>query len=218
LSSASGTGGDILRKAGTYFADTLSTIADLFVILIISVYFAAETGVYRSGFLQLFPRRVRPRVGEIVDATSETVDGWMQGQLISIAFLGTATYFGLLLIGVPLALILGVIAGLLTIIPYFGPILAAVPIVLVALTDSPSTGLYAFLYFVVVQNLEGNLVTPMAQRKAVDLPPVLLLSAQVILGSLIGFWGVLLAAPLTAVGLLLVKMLYVEGVLEDQAV
>jgi len=215
MNSASGQGGEILRRAGGYFADTLSALADIFIVLIIAIFFAAETGTYRRGFLRLFTSRVRARTAEVLDQSAETVEGWMRGQLVSMAFLGTATYIGLLLIGVPLALILAVIAGVLTIIPYFGPVLAVVPIVLVALTASPQTALYAFIYFVVIQNLEGNLVTPMAQRRAVDLPPVLLLSAQVILGSLIGFFGVLLAAPLMAVALLLVKMLYVEDILGE---
>ena len=129
---------------------------------------------------------------------------------------GIATSVGLSMLGVPLALILGIIAGFLDFIPYLGPIMAGVPAVLLALSISPELALYTVLLFVGVQLVEGYLLQPLIEARAVDLPPALVIVMQLIFGTLFGFAGVALATPLAAGLAVLVRMLYIEDVLGDR--
>lgn len=124
---------------------------------------------------------------------------------------------GLWLLGVPLALSLGFLAGLLELVPYVGPVLAAVPALLLAFVQAPELGLYVLLLYVGVQQLEGDLLTPIIQEVAVDLPPVLTLVATFVMGALFGVLGLLVATPLAALALVLVRMLYLEDVLGEKA-
>ena len=135
------------------------------------------------------------------------------GQFLAMLFVGVATTIGLMLIGAPLALVLGLIAALLDFVPIVGPIAAAVPGILLALTAGPSTALYAALVYLVVQQLEGNLITPLVQQKMISLPPVLVLFAVVSAGLLLGIPGVIVATPLALLIMVLVRMLYVQDVL-----
>jgi predicted PurR-regulated permease PerM len=133
-----------------------------------------------------------------------------------MAVVGVATTAGLWLLGVPFALALGVVAFVLDFVPYIGPILSAVPAILVAMTLGPMEALYVGLLYFGVQSLESYLLTPLVQQRAVQLPPALTILSQVLLGLLLGGFGLALATPLTAVGVVLVRELYVEDVLEDR--
>ena len=132
-----------------------------------------------------------------------------------MAVVALATALGLQLLGMPLAITLGLIAGLLGFVPGIGPILATVPAALVALLQSPLQVLYVVVLYVAVQLVEGYLLTPLVQRYTVALPPVLTVVGIVLLGVLLGGLGLVLAAPLTIVVFILVKMLYIEDVLGD---
>lgn len=116
----------------------------------------------------------------------------------------------------PLALTLGILTGVLNFIPNFGPLIAGVPAVLIALLVSPQTALYTLLLYAVLQALDGYVFTPLVDRRSVELPPVLTISAQVLLGVLVGIVGVMLASPLTAALIVIVRMLYVEDALGDE--
>ena len=137
--------------------------------------------------------------------------GWLIGQSIGMAVAGTLTWLGLWALGVPLAGLLGTIVGLLNFIPVLGPLIGAVPAVLLALTESPTKALWVIGLVLAVQNAEGNFLTPMVQSRTADIPPALLLLVQVLAGGLFGLLGIALAAPLTALGLCWRKRGYVEG-------
>ena len=107
------------------------------------------------------------------------------------------------------------VAFLLTFIPFIGPLLSAIPVVLVAFSEGPATALYALLLYSAIQMLEGYVLTPNVQRRSVSLPPALTIAAQVLLGVLVGALGVVLATPLAATGLVVVNKLYVREVLGD---
>ena len=124
---------------------------------------------------------------------------------------------GLWLIGVPLALALGLIAGLLDFIPYVGPWLGAAPAVLLALAEGPAEAVWTAILFLVIQQVEGNVLMPVIQKRASALPPVLTILAVVAFGVLFGFMGVFLATPLLLVLIILVRMIYVEDVLGDRS-
>lgn len=196
-------------------ADMLITVV---VILFVGLFGAAEPQLYRAGLLHLMPAGQRRRVGQAVDAVAFNLRWWLVGQVFLMVVIGVTTMVGLRLIGVKLALTLGLMAGILELIPYLGPWLSAIPAALIALLLSPThllltLGLYLFLHI-----LEGYVLLPIIQRRAVLVPPALTLVAQVLLGNLLGLMGVFVAAPLTVVVIVLLKMLYVEDTLGDQAV
>ena len=149
------------------------------------------------------------------EAVTTTVRMWVLGRIVSAALIGIGVSVGLWLLDIPLALMLGLLAGVLTFVPNFGPIASAIPAMLLALTRSPLDVLYVMLLFIGVQIVESTVLTPMIEKRAVEVPPALLLGVQVILGLLTGIVGLALAAPLTAVAMVLIRHLYVEDVLGD---
>lgn len=188
-------------------------IADFVLVLVGAIFMAANPDVYRRGFLLLVPSKAEAVAGEVLDDAGKGLRGWMMGQAISSLVVAALTWLGLALLGVPAAGGLGVIAGLLDIIPMVGPIIAGVPAVLLAFTVSPLTALWTLLLFLGIQQLQGNFLQPMIQKHAVDVPPAVLLFAVLAFGLLFGFLGVLLAAPLTIVSFLIVQRVYVKTIL-----
>ena len=131
--------------------------------------------------------------------------------MVAVGFL---TWLGLALIGVPSALTLALLAGLLEFVPYVGPIVSAVPAVLLAFAASPEMAFWTALLFFGVQQFEGYVLEPLVQQHAVDLPPALLLFALVAGGLVFGLIGVLFAEPLTVMLFVMVKRLYVREALQ----
>ena len=141
---------------------------------------------------------------------------WLGGRFLLMLSNGALTAAGLWLLGVPLALSLGIIAGASNFIPNIGPWIAAVPAVLIGFLQGPQQALYVALLYLLLQALDGYVPTPLVDRKSVKLAPVLTITAQVLLGVAFAFIGILLASPLTAAAVILVNMVYVEGVLGDR--
>ena len=189
-------------------------LTDLIIVLVASVFLAARPGLYRTGFLKMLPSIQRNNAASTLDDTERALRMWFKGRLVAMIGVGLLTGFGLWLIGVPSFMVLGLLAGLLEIIPFFGPILAAVPGILLALLVSPTHALLAAALYFVIQQAEGNLITPIIQQHAVELPPALLIFSLLIFGFLFGIIGVLLAAPLTVAFYILIKKLYVQEALD----
>lgn len=198
------------------FSTALGVVANSLFILTVGIYLAATPNLYRRGIVRLVPISKRERAGEVIDALGKALWGWLVGTLISMALIGLLSWLGLMILGVPLSIALGFIAALLEFIPIIGPWLSAIPAVLVAFMTSPTKAVYVALLYLGIQQVEGNLITPIVMRKAVSLPPVLTLSATVIAGLFFGLPGVFLATPLAVVVMVLVRMLYVEDVLGDR--
>ncbi|MCR2834659.1 AI-2E family transporter [Parerythrobacter lacustris] len=203
----------LFTQAGGIAIAAGNGIADFVLVLVGAIFMAANPGVYRRGFLLLVPEKAQATAAQALDDSGKGLRGWMMGQAISSLLVAALTWIGLWLLGVPAAGGLGVIAGLLDIIPMVGPIIAGVPAVLLAFTVSPLTALWTLLLFLAIQQLQGNFLQPMIQKQAVDIPPALLLFAVLAFGLLFGFLGVLLAAPLTIVSYILVRRVYVEAIL-----
>jgi predicted PurR-regulated permease PerM len=208
--------GNMVPNAGLFFSGVLGAIGNVVIILFVGIYFAATPQLYTSGFVRLIPRNRRDRARQVLQELGHTLASWLLGKAASMLIVGIATSIGLSMLGVPLALILGIIAGLLDFIPYLGPIMAGVPAVLLALSISPDLALYTVLLFVGVQVVEGYLLQPLIEARAVDLPPALVIVMQLIFGTLFGLAGVALATPLAAALAVLVRMLYIEDVLGDR--
>ena len=196
-------------------SSTVGAVAGLLIALFIALFIAASPRLYRDGLLHLVPHRSRRRAREVLETLGETLRGWLVARLIAMVLIGLITGTGLALLGVPGAAALGLIAGLLELIPFFGPILAAIPAVSVGLMKSPQTGLAVAALYLLVQQLEGNLITPVILKKRLDIPPVLTIVSVSVLGVALGVLGMLLAEPLLAAIRVLVKMLYVEDVIGD---
>jgi predicted PurR-regulated permease PerM len=178
---------------------TASTIAGLFLVAMTSIYLAAEPDFYIRGIRRILPARNRVTIEACFAAATRMLRSWLLAKAISMATIGAFVTIGLLLLRVPLAGTLGVIAALLTFIPNLGPILSVIPAALLAFAVSPTKGILTIAWYCMAHFLEGNVVTPLAERKIVRLPPALTLAVQLLLASVAGALGVALAAPLTAV-------------------
>lgn len=215
-SGAGLSGGVSMSRLSGMASTALDVMTTFVLVLFIGIFLIADPGLYRRGLLHLVPKRRRERAGEVLDALGEGLWHWLVGRWVASLFVFLAATVGLWLLGVPLALALGLIAGLLDFVPFVGPIIAAIPAILLAFTVSPTTALYTMLLYLGLQQIEGNIVTPIIQQKAVSLPPAMVLIGLTAFGLLFGLLGILLATPLLVVAMILVKMLYVEDALGDE--
>lgn len=188
-------------------------VADTLVVIFGGIFLAAQPRFYRSGAIKLVPEAKRRLIAGAMDDSERALRLWLKGQLIAMTVVGLLTGVGLWMLGMQSALALGLLAFLLEFIPFVGPILAAVPAVLIALGTSPELALWVVLLYVVVQQFEGYVLQPLVQQYAVDLPGVVLLFSLIGFGILFGMLGIILAAPLTVVSYVLVKRLYVQETL-----
>lgn len=203
----------LASQAGGYALAAGSGVADFVLVLVGAIFLASDPATYRRGLLMMIPTKGEPTASLALDDASRGLRGWMVGQAVSSLVVVGLTWGGLALLGVPAAGGLGLIAGLLDIIPMIGPIIAGVPAVLLAFTVSPATALWTVVLFLVIQQLQGNFLQPMIQKRAVDVPPGVLLFAVVACGLLFGFLGVLLAGPLTVVLYVMIQRIYVQAIL-----
>lgn len=197
----------VLKGTATVFGG----IADVVLVLFLSLYFAVDPRSYRNGFLLLLPAAARDRVGKALDASGLALRNWLKGQLLSMLLVGVATALGLWLAGVPLAIPLGILSAILDFVPFVGPLIAAIPGLLVAFAQGPEVAVYAAIVYIVVQFAEGHLILPLVQKWAVHLPPVLGLLSIVAFGIVFGVMGLLFATPLAVVTLVLVQRLWIDN-------
>jgi predicted PurR-regulated permease PerM len=204
-------------RIGGAFTSTLSGVGYLVVVVFIGFYGALEPEMYRAGLLRLVPLSSRHRAEEVLESVTRTLKRWLLGRLANMAIVGLLVGAGLWILGVPFVVPLAIIAFLADFVPYLGPIISAVPAILLGLgaEGGPRTAAYVAVLYFAVQSAESYLIQPLIQRRAVEMPPALLLAAQLASGFLFGVVGVVVATPLVVVVLVLVKMLYVEDVIGD---
>jgi predicted PurR-regulated permease PerM len=194
-------------------SNTFATLGGTVLVLFLGMYFAAAPDRYRSGLLTLVPTEKRRRAGEVVDQIATALWHWVLGRLVGMLLIGIGTAIGLRLLGVPLPISLGVLAGILTFVPNVGPLVALVPAVLFSLQIGTDTALYVILFYFALQTMESYLITPMIDQFQVDVPPGLTLSAQLLFGMVGGLLGLLVATPLIVVISILVREFYVRDIL-----
>lgn len=209
---------ELLKRITGAFSSTLSILADFFIVVITALFFAANPSLYTHGFVKLFPERSRTRILEVLHTCYQTLKMWLLGMLSAMAIIGVSTAIAYTIIGLPLAFALGLISFFLAFIPNIGPWLAGIPAVLVGLTESPDMALLVIVVYGGIQMVESYVITPIIFQKTVDLPPALLLFFQVLLGILLGGLGLLMAAPILAVLIVVINELYVKDVLERKKV
>ena len=207
----------IASKVMSIFSGTLQSLVTVLVILFLGIYLSFSPDQYVNGLIELVPKAKRDRAREVLDEASGKLRHWIFGQIVSMTAVGVMVALGSYFAGIPLPLVIGFLAGVLDIIPIFGPVVAAVPAILLGLTVSPLHALYAVLVFVAANQIEQHLLIPVVQRYSVSLPPALTIVALLVMGSLFGFWGMLLAAPLTATAMVLIQRIYVGDVLDDNS-
>jgi predicted PurR-regulated permease PerM len=206
---------EVVGQVGVALGTMMDVLVRIAFVLFLALFLAASPRRYRDGLVRLAPPRSRARARELADHVTVTIQGWILGQLASMLVVGALATIGLLVIGVPYALLLGLVAGLAELVPIFGPIFAFIPAVLVAFTVDPTMALWVAGLYLVIQQLEGNVIQPTVQRVAVDLPQALTVVAVLLGGALFGTLGYFVATPLMAIALVVVKMLYLRDTLGD---
>ncbi len=210
-----GASGGVPHMVELVATSTVAFVGAVLVIAATSVYFAIAPELYIEGVVHLVPVWYQERARSILLEMGAAMQGWLLGQLIDMIVVGVLVGGGLTLLGTPLALVLGVIAGLFTFVPYFGTIASAIPALLVGLTGGLRATLWILVLFLVAHAVEGYLVAPFVQRRTVHLPPALTVLAMVVLTAVFGIFGVLIATPLVAVLIVGVTRVYVEDILGD---
>jgi len=210
--------GRLAQPVETMLGWSLQTTANVVLIAVTAIYLAAMPDTYVEGVLHLLPFRVRPRVRELMLRIAGMLRLWLLGQAIDMVAVGVLSGAGMLLLGVPAPFALGLLSALLTFIPYFGAILAGIPAIALALTVDWQTALWALGVYTLCHCIEGYLIAPIVQRRLVRLPPALTVMSMTVAGALFGLFGIAVGTPLAATGLLAVRMLYVEDVLQDHTV
>lgn len=180
------------------------------VVIVVGFYAALNPGEYGGGLLRLIPEQQRDKAKEVAHAVIYTLRWWLLGQLVPMIVLGAATMIGLAIMGIPLAFTLGLFTALMIFIPYLGALVSSIPAILVALQRGPRTAIYVAILYLCIHGTEGYFLTPLIQKRAVRLPPIMTILAQLLMWMITGLLGVGLATPLAAVALVLVKMLYLH--------
>ncbi len=193
-----------------------SLLANTLIIVFLGLLFSFDPSAYRDGVVLLVKPAWRDRVRAVLDEMGSVLRSWLVGQLIRIVLMTVLVWLALYLLGLPGAFLLGLQAGLSNFVPYLGPILASIPVALVAMPLGASMLIWAVGIYTAIQSIEGYVIGPLIQRQAVELPPAWTLVAIVLFGSLFGVMGIALAVPLFAVGRVAVLRFYVEDWLGDE--
>jgi predicted PurR-regulated permease PerM len=207
---------DVFSRVTGVVSGTLGAIGVVVVIFFTGLFVAIQPRLYTEGIVKLVMIPKRGRAREIIGQIGAELQWWLVAKMTAMLFVGGLTWLGLWLLGIGMPLTLAVLAALLTFIPNLGPIIAAVPAVLIGLLDGPATAVWVAVLYVAIQTIESYVVTPLLQQQAVSLPPALTITAQLVMAVLVGGIGLALATPLTVVVLVLVRTLYVQDMLGDE--
>jgi len=206
----------LLSHLGTVGLTTFGALTSLVLIVVMTSFLAIDPDLYRRGFLRLVPLPRRALVDATLSEAAHALRWWFLAQFVSMGILGISIGTGLFFIGIEFWLSLALITALLTFIPYLGPVLAGIPVVAVGFAEGPQTGFVVLFFFLLVQNIEANILLPLIYQMTVRLAPAVTIAAQVFMGLWFGAAGFILAAPLTVVAMVLVRKLYIEAALGDK--
>lgn len=205
----------LLGGSFAFFSSSVGAVVNILLILVLGLMLLINPLAYRQAFIRLFPCFYRRRVDQVLQECEFSLGRWIEGALISMSVIGILSTLGLSLIGVKAALAQGILAGLLNFIPNIGPTISVIPPMMIASLDSPFKSLLVLILFILIQQFESNFLTPYVMAQHVNLLPAVTLMAQVFFASLFGFWGLLLALPLTVVLQIWVRRVLIEDVLDQ---
>lgn len=206
----------IFGRVTGIFSMAFDIVVNILIVLMTAIYFAFNPKSYYAGIIKLVPKTREKRARIILETIEYTLQRFLLGTFIAVTINGTITFLGLWFLGIPFAIPLAIIIAVFNLIPNLGPLAASIPAILIAFSISPTTALYVALLYLAVQNIDGFVTTPLVQQRAVAIPPVLIIAGQLLLAVIFGFLGLLLAVPIVAVVFVLVKMIYVEDILDRQ--
>lgn len=202
--------GKVSTAVESFFSTTFGVFGDLYVILFLGIFFFSSPALYTQGFLKLIPAPGKAKADYVVRRVGYTLTKWLKGKIFSMLVVFVLTAIGLAIMGIPLWLVLALIAGLLSFVPNFGPLIALIPALLVGFMEGTTTGFLVLGLYMLVQVLESNLITPQIQKKLINIPPALIILAQLFMGVLSGGLGLVLATPITAILMTVLQELYVK--------
>lgn len=194
-------GEKLTRAASGIFAATVGifgSLASALIILVISFYLAVQEKGIKKFLMFLAPGKHQAYVLDLVERIQNKMGNWFGGQIVLALVIGVLIYIGLVFLGVKYALVLALLAGVLELVPYLGPIIAAVPAVILAFSQAPLLGLLVIILYFIIQQLENQVIAPLIMRKAVGLNPIIVIIAVLIGVKLAGIIGIILAVPVTA--------------------
>lgn len=200
----------IMSTAKGVFNTSFGVLGDLYIIIFLGIFFTVDPSIYKEGIIKLTPVSGKKDARIVMDRISAVLKGWLKGMLLAMFLIGILTVIALTIYKVPLALTLAILAGIMNFIPNFGPLIAMIPAVLIGFTISVNMAIIIAITYLVIQTIESNVITPMIQKKMINLPPALTILSQVLMGTVSGFLGILLATPLLAIIIVLVDELYVK--------
>ncbi|WP_207493467.1 AI-2E family transporter [Aridibaculum aurantiacum] len=202
--------GKAKKLAASFFNSSFGLLGDVYIVLLLGIFFTVAPSSYTKGMILLVPPAGRKRAEEVVATLGDNLKKWLKGKIFAMFVVFVLTAIGLAIIGVPLWLVLALIAGLLNFIPNFGPLLAIIPAALVALLEGPVVAAIVVGLYILIQTVESSVITPSIQKKLVEMPPALIIIAQLLVAPLTGVWGLILATPIILIIMTLVKQLYIE--------
>lgn len=196
------------------FYSSFGTLLSGLLLFVLSLMLLVDPVPYRRGFIRLFPAFYRKRVNEILDLCAHSLQGWLVGILFNMLVITTLSFIGLLALRIPLALAQAMLAGALTFIPNVGPTLSVLFPVGIALLDEPWKALAVLIIYIIIQQVESNILTPFVMSQQVSLLPAITLLSQIFFATFFGFLGLLLALPLTVVGQVWIKEVLMKDILD----
>ncbi len=195
-----------------------STLLSILIVLFLSLYFLADPRSHEEGLIKLFPIWYRERVRQIMNRIDFTLRGWLQGQLLLMVIVGVLSWIGLAAIGIQQAAALGVLAGLFSFVPNFGPIAALVPALAAGFAQGSDRILLIVLIIYGTSFVQSQVISPLLFKESINLPPVVVLVGQILAAIFFGFLGLMLAVPMSAILMVLVQEVYIKDVLGDKAI
>lgn len=196
------------------FYSSLGVIISSLFLLAITLMLLADPTPYRQGFRRLFPAFYRKRVDRILDLCGEALQGWLVGILFNMVIIAVLSFVGLSILRIPLALSQALLAGMLTFIPNVGPTLSVLLPMAIALLEAPWKSIAVLILYIIIQQVESNILTPIVMAQQVSLLPAVTLLSQVFFATFFGFLGLFLALPLTVVGQVWFKEVIIKDVLD----
>ncbi|WDF55681.1 AI-2E family transporter [Mucilaginibacter sp. KACC 22063] len=207
----------MFTTAQHFFSTSFGVMGNIYVIFLLSIFFTVNPSMYKNGIIMMFRPKHKELATCVMDRLSLSLKAWLKTTMLSIVLISIFLFTGLSIMGIPAALVLALFAGMLKIVPNFGSLVAMIPGVLLALTISTDTAIIVTLLYVVSQTIVSSVITPIVQNRMINLPPALTIVSQIIMGTLSGALGVILAVPLLAIVFILVDELYVKKINREAA-
>ncbi|MFC3039148.1 AI-2E family transporter [Virgibacillus xinjiangensis] len=198
---------NLLDKLVGGFAKIFEMVVFLTVIPVLVFYFLKDYRTISGFFIKLLPKKYRPQISRMAHAIDESLGNYIRGQLLVCLFVGLASWIAFQFLGLKYALLLAIFMGITNIIPYFGPIIGAVPAVAIALTMSSHLVIFVLLAVFIVQVIEGNLLSPYIVGKSIDIHPVAIIFILLLGGQLFGIAGMIIAVPALTIGKVVIRHL-----------